>query len=1085
MSTTNVARDAFDAFHAGDHARCGKLLEQIGTSKAAYDVKAAHNSFINEYYKSGCADPRQLLTQLTQAFDKARERDKKDKGRRRRDEDDEDTYREDEDLSVLRYNQALLCLQLRQYAQATLVLEELFENIEPIDDFLAIKICFLLLELCLLQREPEQAIPVLNYLEKPNAFLTVLRSERPAKVEARVSEEAAEQEDQREKGQADGEVADGTAGDAPAADSATPAAASAVVARPAETPSATQGEAPEGPLPSLTLGAFLPRHGRAPDTISRAEYRFYLLMYRARLSVALKNTKAAKKDVKSALETFDQELRRAPLLTPHAHTTGAKGEKDSNRPEAALRDALHNQQNAMVMVLKAYLEYSRQNVRKAMKLLALCQFNFAQSRSPNDDQDRGNQTAKRRNSSDLDGEDSQLPTDFHPAQDEACASLFFNNLGCIHFMMQKPNLATFYFQKALKAASATGGAETTLLGAKVGLTKPGVISTKHWLDRRAETSYNAGLQMLMCERPAAAFKCFEQCVPVFRTWPRLWLRLAECCIEMHRQASCGSGASGDGEDGANSGATAWTREASRLSGPSQRSTLEACGGERQLSWSIQGVGSHRRWLLTTGRTPPVGRLQGSGESGGDDSTNATGAAASKAADAAGARDSNIPANLSGEGALVHAAMCLRNVLVLTAPMLPERLTGNATAGAEGATDGAGGSAAAGAAGNAAAAAATATAGAGQEKAAASASAAGTNRAKTAPASAGGSGTAAATGSKARDLLESEASLLEDSAMVKMAYVALCQNDYASALRHSRKLLEKNNLLPQALADGTLSREGAVPAALAGKSQGGTAEEAEEAKKQWTFQAQNLPQSPLAGTAAPGGPKFPSSVGCVMLGVLYAAEALLLSGKPTEAKTLLGGFVSGNTVPKGAEAQNNAFQELERSVAAHVVGGSSGRRCNPGEAATPATQDPNEERARAACGHHSPASPLGGLTPPAYVLCGAGGAGALQAAKIREGGKGEESKEKVGSKESGHAALVMYPPAEFPRLGDSQCMLLTNLAALHVQDGSLKEAERCCERALQAQPRALAPLRTLIYILLRKGQHPQALARLKQSRLQAH
>eukprot|EP00971_Amphidinium_carterae_P313834 6237290-Amphidinium_carterae.1 len=34
-----------------------------------------------------------------------------------------------------------------------------------------------------------------------------------------------------------------------------------------------------------------------------------------------------------------------------------------------------------------------------------------------------------------------------------------------------------------------------------------------------------GLQLLMTERPMAAFKCFQQCIPAFRTWPRLWLRL--------------------------------------------------------------------------------------------------------------------------------------------------------------------------------------------------------------------------------------------------------------------------------------------------------------------------------------------------------------------------------------------------------------------------------------------------------------------------------------------------------------------------------------------------------------------------------
>merc|ERR1719353_907443 len=111
---------------------------------------------------------------------------------KKRDEEDEETFREDEELSVLRYNQALLCLQLRQHVQAALILEDLFVNIEPIDDFLAIKICFLLLELCLIQREPELAVGVLAYLEKPNAFMTVFRTERQKEADARVVGDDAE-----------------------------------------------------------------------------------------------------------------------------------------------------------------------------------------------------------------------------------------------------------------------------------------------------------------------------------------------------------------------------------------------------------------------------------------------------------------------------------------------------------------------------------------------------------------------------------------------------------------------------------------------------------------------------------------------------------------------------------------------------------------------------------------------------------------------------------------------------------------------------------------------------------------------------
>lgn len=604
MSTVNTARDAFDNFYSGTHDRCGQLLEQIGSFKGSYDVKVAHNTVVNDYYKTGCSDPQALLTQLTQAHDKARERDKKDKGRRKRDEDEEETYREDEDLSVLRYNQALLCLQLRQYSQAMLILEELFENIEPIDDFLAIKICFLLLELCLLQREPEQAVIVLAYLEKPNAFLSVLRSERPKGVEARAGDEAELADEMKDKvrvGEADdvGEDSQGDASEVLSAVTADSRATTAISGRTVVAAAASDGlgtepaEVSEGPLPSLTMGAFLPRHGRPPDTISRAEYRFFVLMYRARLAVALKNTKAAKRDVKSALEVLDQELRHAPLLTAHPHTTGPPGAKgDKGRPcEESLREALHLQHMAMVFTLKAYLEYTRQNVRKAIKLLTLCQFNFAESRSganssvvatsaEGDSEDRALQRRRKGggNEEDALGED-QIPTDFHPAQDEACAAVFFNNIGCIHFLMHKPGLATLYFQKALQAsekapppaAAAASGKKNShsklsnFLGGKAGLTLPGVLATKHWLDRRAEISYNAGLQMLMCERPSQALKCFEQCIPVFRTWPRLWLRLAECSIEMHRQSlspvASGAGETSDTSEATPSSSTTWNPEA--------------------------------------------------------------------------------------------------------------------------------------------------------------------------------------------------------------------------------------------------------------------------------------------------------------------------------------------------------------------------------------------------------------------------------------------------------------------------------------------------------------------------------------------
>ncbi|KAK2564689.1 CCR4-NOT transcription complex subunit 10 [Acropora cervicornis] len=50
------------------------------------------------------------------------------------------------------------------------------------------------------------------------------------------------------------------------------------------------------------------------------------------------------------------------------------------------------------------------------------------------------------------------------------------------------------------------------------------------VNRRHEILYNLGIQLLFCGRPGVAFDCLLKAVRVYHTNPRLWLRLAECCI---------------------------------------------------------------------------------------------------------------------------------------------------------------------------------------------------------------------------------------------------------------------------------------------------------------------------------------------------------------------------------------------------------------------------------------------------------------------------------------------------------------------------------------------------------------------------
>lgn len=77
-----------------------------------------------------------------------------------------------------------------------------------------------------------------------------------------------------------------------------------------------------------------------------------------------------RQEADKAADLLEGELKLAPLLTPHQHTTGVPNKDGSggyvgNRASKILRESLHSQHYAMVTMLKAYLEYTRQNARKA------------------------------------------------------------------------------------------------------------------------------------------------------------------------------------------------------------------------------------------------------------------------------------------------------------------------------------------------------------------------------------------------------------------------------------------------------------------------------------------------------------------------------------------------------------------------------------------------------------------------------------------------------------------------------------------------------------------------------------------------
>lgn len=144
------------------------------------------------------------------------------------------------------------------------------------------------------------------------------------------------------------------------------------------------------------------------------------------------------------------------------------------------------------LFLKSNFEFLRQNFRKSIKLL-----NSAPK--PNDLVERG----------------------------QSVSTMYYNNLGCIHFQMHKYNLAAFYFRKSLQE-------NNKALSSLPPVDKNAPVSSRAMVtlgvNRRHEILYNLGIQLLFSGRPVVAFDCLVEAVQIYHTNPRLWLRLAECCI---------------------------------------------------------------------------------------------------------------------------------------------------------------------------------------------------------------------------------------------------------------------------------------------------------------------------------------------------------------------------------------------------------------------------------------------------------------------------------------------------------------------------------------------------------------------------
>lgn len=297
-----------------------KLAEEIAPER---DSKVQHNLLLAGFVAGNTAPKelelslRNLLSSILDAADK-----KVDAGA-----DYEVKFAAERESAFIRYNLAACLFHQKQYAAASSVLEAVMRKIDPIDERVAMHVCFLYLDIILhsargcVTTEHERlstlkkAQSILAYLEKPHRF----------------------------NGQLEHHDASSDAGGSTSSSNA------------------------------------VETEQQRKNRLDVTEFRFRLHLYKAKFVLLEGNLKTGKKEVKSALEIFQKEIKSRERLDEVAAAIAAGGGAAStalastwDKTSTAISHPSLSVQNSTALFLKANLEYLRKNYKKCVKLLASC-----------------------------------------------------------------------------------------------------------------------------------------------------------------------------------------------------------------------------------------------------------------------------------------------------------------------------------------------------------------------------------------------------------------------------------------------------------------------------------------------------------------------------------------------------------------------------------------------------------------------------------------------------------------------------------------------------------------------------------------
>ncbi|XP_059286481.1 uncharacterized protein LOC132039938 [Lycium ferocissimum] len=355
--TSGLAKEAAVLFQSGKYTDCVRVLYQLLHKKQA-DPKVLHNIAIAVNFQDGCSNPKKLIDELNNSKKRSEElacaagdqaepassggaktvtgNNGNNSAPRQLSAQHSSklVYADEFDPSVTMYNLAVCWFHLHEHAKAFSILEGLFQNIEPIDEEIAKRICLLLLDVALLTRNAARSADVISYVEKVFCSSSLL-----SQVDSGSAQPPASAVLKSASFPSNSTISDASNPDSPAAGITSEGSLSRTLSDDGLEDDALHL------ISSMEIGGQnLPRQSglkssndltrsHADESISTADMRIKLHLCKVQFLLLTRNLKAAKREVKMAMNT-------------------ARGKDHS-----------------MALYLKSQLEYARGNHRKAIKLL--------------------------------------------------------------------------------------------------------------------------------------------------------------------------------------------------------------------------------------------------------------------------------------------------------------------------------------------------------------------------------------------------------------------------------------------------------------------------------------------------------------------------------------------------------------------------------------------------------------------------------------------------------------------------------------------------------------------------------------------